>query len=139
MDRVFKTFDHTADIGLRAFGRTLPEAFVNAARGMFSLITDSRRVRGAISLEIEINAVDQSALLMEWLNELLYRFDAEQFVCKKFLISEFSQTSLKAECRGEKVDRRRHSLKRGIKAATFHKLKIEATPQVYQIEVILDV
>lgn len=138
MQKAFETFDHTADIGIRAFGRDLPEAFSNAAKGMFSLITDLRKVRSSRKIEIEITAGDQSSLLMDWLNELLYHFDAEQLLLKKFAISELTDTALKAECWGEPVDRSRHQLKRGIKAATYHGLKIEPAKSGFQIEVILD-
>ena len=75
---------------------------------------------------------------MDWLNELLYHFDAEQLLLKKFAITELTDTALKAECWGEPVDRSRHQLKRGIKAATYHGLKIETAPGGYQIEIILD-
>ena len=54
LTKTFQTFEHTADIGIRAFGRDLPEAFGNAARGMFSQITDLRKVRGALITEIEV-------------------------------------------------------------------------------------
>ena len=138
MNKSFETFDHTADIGIRAFGPDLPEAFCNAAKGMFSLITDLRKVRSSHKIGVEIAAGDRSSLLMDWLNELLYHFDAEQLLLKKFAISELTNTGLKAECWGEPVDRSRHQLKRGIKAATYHGLKIETAPGGYQIEIILD-
>ena len=54
MQKAFETFDHTADIGIRAFGPDLPEAFCNAAKGMFSLITDLRKVRSSHKIGVEI-------------------------------------------------------------------------------------
>jgi SHS2 domain-containing protein len=138
MQKAFETFDHTADIGIRAFGQDLPGAFCNAAKGMFGLITDLKKVRSSHKTEIELTAADQPSLLMDWLNELLYHFDAEQLLLKKFTISELSDTRLKAECWGEPADRIRHQLKRGIKAATYHGLKIEPAASGFQIEVILD-
>jgi SHS2 domain-containing protein len=140
MKKPFQTIDHTADIGIRAFGQDLPEVFSNAAKGMFSLITDPRKVRSSIMTRIEVSSGDQSGLLVEWLNELLYRFDAEQLLFKKFNITGLSNTELKADCWGEKVDQTRHYLKRGIKAATYHELKIEQTPNgQYTVTVILDI
>jgi SHS2 domain-containing protein len=79
MKKAFETFDHTADIGIRAFGSDLPEAFSNAAKAMFSLITDLRKVRSTHKIEIEIVVADRPSLLMDWLNELLYHFDAVSF------------------------------------------------------------
>jgi SHS2 domain-containing protein len=139
MTKTFQTLDHTSDIGLRAFGSDLPEAFSNAAKGMFTLIADLRQVRAPLKTEIVVNSGDISGLLVAWLNELLYLFDSEQRLFKKFDIRQLSETALKAECWGEKVDKSRHQLKRGIKAATYHRLKVEQTAQGYQVEVILDV
>jgi SHS2 domain-containing protein len=140
MNKAFQLIDHTADIGIRAFGRNLPEAFSNAAKGMFSLIIDIRKVHGSTKIEIVVIAEDQSGLLVEWLNELLFWFDSEQMLFKKFIISELGETTLKAECWGEKVDRSRHQLKKGIKAATYHMLKVQKTPKgEYEVDVILDI
>ena len=139
MSKPFQTIDHTADIGIRAFGEDLPEAFANAAKGMFSLITDLRKVRAEITFDLEVSAPQQSALLVEWLNELLYRFEVEHLLFRRFIISDLGATGLKAVAFGEKIDLRRHQLKRDIKAATYHGLKIESGQRGYQIEVILDI
>jgi SHS2 domain-containing protein len=139
MPKNIQIIDHTADIGIRAFGKDLPEALCYAARGMFSLITDLRRVRCLQTIEIEVTAADRYELLVEWLNELLFRFDTEQMLFRQFTISALSDTRLKAEVRGEKVDKKRHDLKKGIKAATYHGLKIESTASGCRIEVILDI
>jgi SHS2 domain-containing protein len=139
MPKAYRTFNHTADIGLQAYGSDLPEAFTSAARGMFSIITDLRRVGCGTRQEVEVTASDQEALLVEWLNELLFRFDSEQMLFKQFIIKEFTDTKLKAVCCGEKADRRRHLLKCGIKAATYHMLKIGPGKAGYRIKIILDI
>ncbi|HSW58661.1 MAG TPA: archease [Dehalococcoidales bacterium] len=131
---------HTADIGLRAFGRDLPEAFCQAARGMFSLITDLRKVRATEKIEIDIAAEDSAGLLVAWLNELLFYFDTRQWLVKKCDIREINDNRLKASIWGEKVDASRHRLKRGIKSATYHMLNIEfEANKGYSVSVILDI
>lgn len=77
----YEILEHTADIGIRAWGRTLEEAFANMAMGMMSLIIpehklvlerDKRRVRAS--------ATDLEGLLVSWLEELVYLVDAERFL-----------------------------------------------------------
>ena len=138
MNGQFEIFEHTADVGIRAYGPDLPAAFAGAARGLFSLITDLDRVNEALHRDVSVTAPDQEALLVEWLNELVYLFDAEQLLFKRFHISRLTGNELEARCFGEKVDKSRHELKIGIKAATYHMLKIERNA-VYRVQVLLDI
>ena len=134
----FEVIDHTADVGIVAYGKDLKEAFANAAFGMFSLIADLEKVRGSISREIDVQSTDQEALLVDWLNELLYLFDVEHIIFKRFEITALSQKKLKAKVYGEKIDTSRHQLKTAVKAATYHMLKIEKNKGV-RVQLILDI
>ena len=91
---------------------------------MFSLITELDDVEEVLYRDIELTAVDEESLLVEWLNELIYLFDAENVIFKRFDIIELNNTRLKARSYGEKVDSSRHKLKTGVKAATYHMLKV---------------
>ncbi len=134
----FEVMDHTADVGIVAYGKDLKEAFANAAFGMFSLIANLEKVRGSISREIDVQSTDQEALLVDWLNELLYLFDVEHIIFKRFEITALSQKKLKAKVYGEKIDTSRHQLKTAVKAATYHMLKIEKNKGV-RVQLILDI
>ena len=125
MKKGFEIIEHTADAGIRAYGSDIKEVFSNAARGLFSLITELDDVGEAEYRDIELNAPDEENLLVEWLNELIYLFDAENILFKRFDISEIDNTKLKVRSYGERVDSSRHRLKTGVKAATYHMLKIE--------------
>ena len=70
--RRFRLIEHTADVGLVAYGRNLAEAFANAAYGMFSIIADLRTVKATESRSLELNEDGYEALLFEWLNSLIY-------------------------------------------------------------------
>lgn len=135
--RQFEFFEHTADMGLVAFGKSLPDAFANAAYGMFSIIADLDTVREVESRQVEVSEEDSEALLFEWLNTLLYRFDVDRIIFKRFDIAEFDEQSLKATCYGEKYDPSRHQLKLGIKAATYYMLKVDKENN--RVQVIFDV
>ncbi len=133
----FDLIEHTADIGLTAYGQNLAEAFSNAAYGLFSLITDLRKVRQVESRTVELQEKNPEDLLFEWLNHLIYLFDTEQIVFKECEIQEFDGHKIKAVCHGEKVDPERHEIKLGVKAATYHQLKVDAEKN--QVQVIFDI
>ena len=134
----FEVIDHTADVGIIAYGSDLKEAFASSAYGMFSLIADLDGVKEKVSRKVDIQSIDQEALLVDWLNELLYLFDVKHVIFKRFEITALSQNSLQARVYGEKVDTSRHQLKTGVKAATYHMLKIEKNKEV-KVQFILDI
>jgi len=124
MDKDFEIVNHTADVGIAAYGVDMKQAFTNAAKGLFSLITELDDIEEVLHRDIEVTATDKESLLVEWLNELIYLFDTENIIFKRFDVTELNNTRLKARSYGEKVDRSRHKLKTGVKAATYHMLKI---------------
>jgi SHS2 domain-containing protein len=134
----FEIIDHTADIGIVAHGESLREVFANAARAMFSLIADLDDVDESISCDVEVSGEDQEVLLVEWLNELIYLFDARNMVFRRFEILDIGRISLKARVYGEKLDLSRHRLKMVIKAATYHILKVERDDG-FRAQVLFDV
>jgi len=134
----FELIDHTADVGIRARGATLAQVFENAARGMFSILTDADLIVPRTICPIKVHAMDQSALLVRFLSELLYKFETEQLLFKEFKVQHISETSLEAVARGEKLDLTRHTLLTEIKSATYHLLKVEEGPGGWVAEVIFD-
>jgi SHS2 domain-containing protein len=133
----FEFIEHTADMGLKAYGRTLAEAFANAAYGMFSIIAELDAVSERESRHVEVSAEDAEGLLFEWLNTLLYHFDVDMFIFRRFDIVEFGEGHLAAECWGEKYDPSRHRLKTGVKSATYHQLEVDRKKN--RVQVIFDV
>ena len=138
MEKEFEILNHTADVGIIAYGSDMNEAFANAAKGMFSLITELGDVEEVMHRDIELNAPDQESLLVEWLNELIYIFDAENLLFKRFDITQLSNTHLKARSYGHKVDSSKHKLKLGVKAATYHMLKIDKSDGS-KVQVLFDI
>ena len=133
----FELIEHTADIGLIAYGETLAEAFANAAYGMFTIIAGLDAVRETESRRVEITEDDWEGLLFEWLNSLIYFFDVEMTLFKRFDIIDLDGSILKAICYGEKYDPSRHHLKTGIKSATYHMLVVDREKN--QVQVIFDI
>lgn len=133
----FELIDHTADIGLVAYGDTLAEAYANAACGMFSIMADLEKVQEDEFRRVEIAEDDEEGLLFEWLNSLIYLFEVEMLLLKRFDIIEFGDDRLTAVCYGERYDAARHRLKTGVKSATYHMLEVDRKNP--RVQVIFDI
>lgn len=134
----YRQIAHTADVAYRIRGRSLAEIYVNAAEAMMATITDRRRLMPRETRLIEVEAPDREALLVSWLNYLLYLYDVDGFLGRIFDIVELSDERLQAVARGEIFDPDRHVAKTAVKAATYHHLEITSRNQGWQATVILD-
>ncbi|OLD50629.1 MAG: hypothetical protein AUI83_11345 [Armatimonadetes bacterium 13_1_40CM_3_65_7] len=136
--KAFETFEHTADVGLIARGRTLRELFANAARGLVDLMVDPEGLREEIQMQVTVSAGDREALLVGWLNELLYLLDTRRFLARRSRITDLSDTTLTGELVGDTVDPGRHRVRRMIKAATYHGLSLREANGLWEARIILD-
>ncbi len=135
----YEVFDHTADIGLHAFGRTLEELFIHAAQGMESLMVAPEQICVVTSREITVEGHDIVSLLVSWLNELIFLFDTEYLLLRDFEIDIFTETRVTGRARGEAYDRQRHELSSAIKAVTWHEAAVTLTDEGYQARIIFDI
>ena len=133
----FRLIEHTADTGLVAYGHNLAEAFANAGYGLFSIITELKRVRVVESLDVAVSAEDAEGLLFNWMNHLIYVFEVEGLLFKRFDIPELTGHNLRAICWGERYDSSRHQLKLGVKSTTYHMLEVDGEKN--RVQVIFDV
>jgi SHS2 domain-containing protein len=78
--RPFCFLDHTADVQFQAFGRTLAEAFRHAAHALLSIMWDRVQVAPAQSIAVRIEGRDKSQLLVGFLEEILFLWDARAFM-----------------------------------------------------------
>jgi SHS2 domain-containing protein len=135
----YTVFEHTADIGLQVFGSTLPQLFVHAALGMESLLVAPEQVEISVERAVSVEGHDLVALLISWLNELIFLFDTEYLLIRSCVVTEFTETHLKAVVAGEPYTSTRHALSSAIKAATWHEASVDATPDGYQARIIFDI
>lgn len=135
----YEQFPHTADIGVRVFGKDLKELFENAAFAMFDIIADLEGISGDTAVEFDLKAADDEELLVAWLDELLYNFYTKELIFHKFRIDELKDGKLRATAFARPVAANRNRLKTEVKAATYHDLKIKSDSGGYSVEIILDV
>ncbi|MCK4550749.1 MAG: archease, partial [Candidatus Aenigmarchaeota archaeon] len=82
MDAVkkFEYLEHTADAKFKAYGKSLEEAFSNAALAVFNIMVDTKKVEPKIKKEIEITGKNKETILFDFIDELLFFLDAENFI-----------------------------------------------------------
>jgi SHS2 domain-containing protein len=145
MDRKkgYESLEHTADAYLAAYGKDLAEAFENAACAMFNVMTEVEKIRPTTEDEVEVNGEDEYALLYNWLETLLLRFELKGMLYSKFNVLQLSQEPhgfvLRATMLGERFDPKRHLQKVGIKAATYHRMEIITSPSGVTLKFLLDI
>lgn len=139
MKRSFEVFDHTADIGILARGDSLASLMAAAAEGMMSLICGESAIAKHVKKHIRLQEPDNEALLVKWLNELLFEFEVNRMLFSKFDLSIDRDNRLSAICSGEKYSPSRHHIQREIKAATYHNLEIVRNKEGYSAKIIFDI
>jgi len=139
----FEFLEHTADVYVRAHGKTMEEAYENAALSMFETITDSEKIAQTKEETVEVEAEDQYALLYNWLEALLVKSETEGMLYSKFQICDWKETEeifkFKAKIWGEKFDAKKHPQKVAVKAITYHLMVIIRERDSVVLEFIMDI
>ncbi len=139
----FEFLEHTADVYVRAHGKSMEEAYENAALSMFETITDSDKIAQTQEDTLEVEAEDQYALLYNWLEALLVKSETEGMLYSKFQISGWKETAetfrFQAKVWGEKFNPEKHPQKVAVKAVTYHRMVIIREMDRVILEFILDI
>lgn len=138
----YEYFEVTAEVGIRAWGRTLEESFVEAARALFALMVETAAVRPQRTVTTELQAESQETLLADWLNRLILERDRTGCVFSEFRVKIVPQGQgfvLTGEARGEPLDRSRHDPRIDVKAVTYNNLRVLRQPDGVLVECVLDI
>jgi len=135
----FRILEHPADLGIEAEGKTLRDAFINAAHGLMAIILDPSTVDVHETREVKLQSSDRERLLVQWLSEILYLYDGQGFVAKEFDIVRLTDASLEAVVHGERLDLQKHRTRLDVKAVTYHQLEIRDDEHGARVRVFLDI
>ena len=135
----YKTFDHTADLGIEVYGEDQNQLFSNAGFALFDLIAGADIIEVKISLDLTVEEMNLEDLMVNWLRELLYLHQSERYLFRDFIIHEISEKLLRATLKGEKCDPLRHELIREIKAVTYHQIKVAYEKGGWVSRIVLDI
>ncbi len=130
--------DVTADTGIRVKGESVEEVFCKAILATFNEITDINAVDKNEEYLIELSG-EMPYLLVDVINRALVLFESKGFVAKECHILELSQTHTRLLLKGGSFDIQKHEAKLLIKAATYHRLKLEKVENQVVAEVIFDI
>ncbi len=135
----YEIIDHTADVGVKAYGKNLSLAFSNAAKAMFDIITDNSEIENIGEYDIELKADDLEQLLVDFLSELIFLHDTKNLVFGFFKVDiNESENKLEAKVFGEKFDLSKHKIGSEIKAVTYHMLEIKKNKKC-SVQVLFDI
>ena len=135
----YRIFEHTADLGMEVYGKTMADLFRNAACALADTLTDRSRVEGRVSKEIAAEGSDREELFVNFLREIVALFNGDEWVVKECMIHSVDNTRLHATVTGEPFSRERHTIEVEIKAVTYHHVEVRSTPQGWVGTVICDV
>jgi SHS2 domain-containing protein len=133
----YEILEHTADVGVRARGRSLEELFENAAWGMVEILGARAGDGQGRGLTVQVEGADREALLVAWLDEVLFRLEHSQTRLAGLDVRSADGQTAEAEVvleeDGEPPDGTE------LKAATYHQLAIREADGGYEATVYFDV
>ena len=138
----FEYLDHTADMGLRARGATVAEAFCEAASGMFGVMIRTARVRPKVTVELAVSADSLELLLVGWLSELLAMKDVTGDVFSGFeacIEPIRAGWCLRGTAKGEALDPERHEPGTEVKGISYLGLAVSEQDGAWIAQCVLDV
>jgi SHS2 domain-containing protein len=135
----WRTFEHQADLGLEIDAADGPTLFVEAGLAFFATVCDMDAVEERATYTLAGEGTDVEELLVGWLNDLVFLFEARGIVARRIVFPEWSETSFRAELHGEPADSARHAPRDVVKAATYHELSVTSGKDGWHARVILDV
>jgi SHS2 domain-containing protein len=145
-NKKFVVIGHTADIGIKVWGKSFGQLLKNAACGMYKIICEKNNIKPILKKRICIKKIsknDKESLLVNFLNELLYKTAIEKVVFNNFKIKIYSYSknlcTIEVFCFGEKYSFEKHGRFLELKAATYHNLKIYKKNNSFYTQIFFDV
>ena len=135
----YELIDHTADLGIILRAPHPPALFACAAHALFDLICDLDQVAPSRTVPLALHSEALDSLMIAWLNELIFLHETGRWLFKSFDLRIDEGSELSAQAQGEVFDPLRHTIHRGIKAATYHQLEVRKDGELWTARIIFDV
>ena len=134
--------DHTADVAADLTGRTPGDLFCAAAQALTDTITDLAAVQPVVTQSVTLDAGSLEDLLVDWLNELLYRFEVQNLLVSDAvptLREHDGRWYLDATVAGETFEPARHPSRVLVKSATYHGLHVIHAHGTWRARIVFDI
>jgi SHS2 domain-containing protein len=135
----YELFDHTADLGIRAFAPTLAELIPPCTEGLYEAIGKVVAGDGGTAWLGDWRGGDPAVLLRDYLADALDLFYRERRRLQRARATEFNERRLVVSGEACVVDEAASDLCREVKAVTYHELAIRAVPGGYEATLIVDI
>ena len=135
----FKVIEHTADTGFEVTGNSLADVFRAAALALFQMMWKITGDIAAKPVDLEISGVDHQELLVNFLEEFLYLYDAKRLICTKVEITSVADKKLTATVWLQPFDNQLDQEILGVKAITYHQMYIGQQDNQWLGRVFLDI
>lgn len=113
--------------------------FAAAAEALVSIAIEIPDVEPRSQYAIEARGEDEEALLVNFLNEVLYQLDGARVAFRRFEVNRIDGDRLAATGWGEPRDAARHRARIVVKGVTYHQLRIVHAAGHSEAEVYLDI
>jgi SHS2 domain-containing protein len=137
-EKIYDLFEHTADIGIQVYGRTLSQLFSHGGTALFDFMADLSSVDEEYTKELSLECFDREELFVRWLSELLYLHETEGLLLKRFDVLFIRGGRLRAKVYGGAFTPEHHRIFYQVKAVTYHQVKIWHENGIWMARVILD-
>lgn len=127
-----------SELAVRITGGSQADLFANSAFALFDVMADVSKIEIKERMNLEVEGTDRDDLMVNWMRELLYLYQGSGYLLGEFNIREVSDTLVKAEVCGEKIDPDRHEIKQEIGSVAFHKSRMEKTGNQWTAQVIFE-
>jgi SHS2 domain-containing protein len=130
----FEILEHITDLKIRAFGRDKKELFLNMLKGMAES-QRAEKLKIKTKRQVKIKSLDLAALLVDFLNEVLYLSQVNKEIYLDLKLKKFNDYGLEGEIIGQKVSK----FGEDIKAATHHNLEIKQKDKTWEAIILFDI
>ena len=131
----FEEIEHTADWALRVRGSDVAELCRQAALGMLELAGAEPGKGPSAERQVEIVESDPEAVLVRWLEEVLYDLEVRQMIPVHLALQADGRTRVHGTVTEATLGR----LVKAIKAVTFHGLNVTSTATGLEATIVFDV
>ena len=131
----YKEIEHAADRAFQVRGRNQAELFTNAALALAAVQAATGDEASTAAREVKVTGIDREALLVNWLNEILYLQEKYRETYSRFEVLSISEQQLRARLHGVPLV----TVRTLIKAVTFHQLEVKQTDWGWEATVVVDV
>ena len=136
---IFRILEHTADIGFETWADTPAGVFTGSLEALMAIAAEEAEVEPRAELAVDVTGTDYADLLVNFLSEVLYQFDAGRFTAAGVVVESISPTRLVARLTGEPRNPERHRWRVIVKAITYHGLEVEQRDGQWRARVFLDI